>query len=84
MIMGKRADGLAAVAAAVVQQDNVAAELIVHVAGWQVFQTVGSDLLSAAMRVLPPVVGIKLLPMVTYPMSWVTSSGRTWSAVSGS
>ena len=44
------------------QQNNIAASLIVRRAGRQVSHHVGSDLLRAVMRIVPPIIGINLVP----------------------
>src|SRR5207247_10800916 len=54
----QRTDSLPPVTAAVVQQNNIAAALIVWRARWQVCQHIGRNLLGRAMRILPPVAWI--------------------------
>ena len=58
---GKGAHALATVAAAVMQEDDVSAALIVGSAGRQVSHYVGGDLLGGATGIVAPVVGIDLV-----------------------
>src|SRR5205814_9101964 len=57
----QRTDSLPPVTAAVVQQNNIAAALIVWRARWQVCQHIGRNLLGRAMRILPPIAWINLV-----------------------
>ena len=61
MIVGKGTHSLLPIAAAIVQQNNVAAMLVINRTWRQMRQNIGSNVFRAAPRVVPPVVGIELV-----------------------